>query len=184
VFVFVQTIRHRDYFLDEEDDETDVPDRPHPAPSATVTAAAGVLLLLSLSAVVLLAKVLSLPIDAAVRTAGLPQAVVGIIIAAVVLLPEGVASVKSALANRLQNSINLALGSAVASIGLTIPTVAMLALLLDLTPALGLSPQNMTLLLLTLFVSTQTFSTGRTSVLQGAVHLVVFAVFLLISAVP
>lgn len=184
VFVFVQTIRHRDYFLDTDGDEDAAIVKTHADPGAAITGAAAVLLLVSLSAVVLLAKVLSLPIDAAVKAAGLPQAVVGIIIAAVVLLPEGVASVKSALANRLQNSINLALGSAVASIGLTIPTVALLALLLGLTPSLGLSPQNTTLLLLTLFVSAQTFSTGRTSVLQGAVHLVVFSVFLLISAVP
>jgi Ca2+:H+ antiporter len=114
----------------------------------------------------------------------LPQAFVGVVIAAIVLLPEGLAAAKSAVLNRLQNSINLALGSAVASIGLTIPSVAILSLMLDQNPVLGISPANMTLLVLTLFVATLTLGTGRTTVLQGAIHLVIFAVFLLVSAVP
>ena len=132
----------------------------------------------------LLAKVLSKPLDLAVQRAGLPVAFVGVVIAAVVLLPEGVAALKAALANRLQSSINLALGSAVASIGLTIPAVAVVSLVFGTPLMLGLSDENMVLLLLTLFASTLTLGTGRTTVLQGAVHLVIFAVFLLLSAVP
>jgi len=181
VFVFVQTVRHRAYFLDVE-----VGGALHPSdlPSARTAGASLVLLILSLVAVVLLAKVLSAPLDRAVAAAGLPHAVVGVVIAAVVLLPEGMASVKAALANRLQSSINLALGSAVASIGLTIPTVAVVAIVLDKSLVLGLSAENMVLLVLTLFVSTLTLGTGRTTVLQGAVHLVLFAVFLLFSVIP
>lgn len=100
------------------------------------------------------------------------------------LLPEGIASVRAALLNRLQNSVNLVLGSALASIGMTIPVVAAVAVLTDRKLMLGLSPAAMVLLLLTLFVSTITLGTGRTTVLQGAVHLGIFVIFLLITAVP
>jgi Ca2+:H+ antiporter len=183
VFVFVQTIRHRDYFLDLPGD-AGTADAAHEMPSNRITLASLALLLTSLVAVVLLAKVLSYPLDVGIAAARLPQAFVGVVIAVIVLLPEGVAAVKSALLNRLQNSINLALGSAIASIGLTIPTVAIVSLALDQRIALGVSPANMTLLILTLFVSTLTLGTGRTTVLQGVVHLVIFSAFLLVSAVP
>ncbi len=120
VFLFVQTIRHRSYFIDEPSQETNAGETvaQEKVPSRLVTTSA-VLLPLSLVAVVLLAKILSHPLDSAVDAACLPQAFVGVIVAAVVLLPEGIASVRSALANRLQNSVNLVLGSALASIGLT-----------------------------------------------------------------
>jgi Ca2+:H+ antiporter len=139
---------------------------------------------ISLAAVVLLAKTLSYPVAAAIAAAGLPKAFVGVVIAMVVLMPEGFAAVKSALRNRLQNSINLAVGSAIASIGLTIPAVALVSLVLDRKIALGVSPTDMTLLVLTLYISALTLGTGRTTVLQGTVHLVIFAAFMLISAVP
>jgi Ca2+:H+ antiporter len=183
VFIFVQTVRHRGYFLDVGAGE-EVSLHPSAVPSGAVVWASLLLLIVSLVAVVLLAKVLSAPLDRAVEAAGLPHALVGVVIAAVVLLPEGLASAKAALANRLQSSINLALGSAVASIGLTIPTVAVVAVVLDKSLVLGLSTENMVLLVLTLFVSTLTLGTGRTTVLQGAVHLVIFAVFLLFSVIP
>jgi Ca2+:H+ antiporter len=99
-------------------------------------------------------------------------------------MPEGLAAMKSALRNRLQNSINLALGSAIASIGLTIPTVALVSIVLNRQIALGVSATDMTLLILTLYISALTLGTGRTTVLQGAVHLVIFAAFILVSAVP
>ncbi|HEY4193571.1 MAG TPA: ionic transporter y4hA [Mesorhizobium sp.] len=182
VFVFVQTVRHRDYFLDAAEAETT--ELPVEKPSDRIAIACLGLLLLSLVAVILLAKVLSYPLDKAVAAAGLPQAFVGVVIAAIVLLPEGVAAAKSAVRNRLQNSINLALGSAIASIGLTIPTVAVVALLLKQDLILGVSPTNITLLVLTLFVGTLTLGTGRTTVLQGVIHLVIFTVFLLVSALP
>jgi Ca2+:H+ antiporter len=179
-FIFVQTIRHRDYFLEAADDDHDPGERP----TAAVVAASLVLLLVSLASVVLLAKRLSYPLDKAVQTAGLPRAVVGVVIAAVVLLPEGIASVRAALINRLQNSINLVLGSALASIGLTIPVVAAVSLLLDRRLTLGLAPQSMVLLVLTLFVGTLTLGTGRTTLLHGVIHLGIFGTFLLLSVVP
>lgn len=183
VFVFVQTVRHRAYFLDVAADPNA---RLHAGdvPSNRMSAASLVLLSVSLVAVVLLAKTLTAPLDSAVRAAGLPHSVVGVVIATVVLLPETMASLKAALANRLQSSINLGLGSAVASIGLTIPVVAALAVVTGQTLTLGLTQEDMVLLVLTLFVSTLTLGTGRTTVLQGAVHLVLFAVFLLLAVVP
>lgn len=185
IFVFVQTVRHRDYFLDlPADTEEDNEAPQHEKPSDRVALISLVLLLISLTAVILLAKILSYPLDKAVTAAGLPQAFVGVVIAAIVLLPEGLAAAKSALLNRLQNSINLGIGSAIASIGLTIPTVAIVSLMIDQKIILGLSSANMTLLVLTLFVSTLTLGTGRTTVLQGAIHLAIFAAFLLVSAVP
>jgi Ca2+:H+ antiporter len=185
VFVFVQTIRHRDYFLDLPDD--DVADLALPdirKPPGHVVQASLVLLLVSLVGVVLLAKALSKPLDGAVAAVGLPKAFVGVVIAFVVLLPEGIAAVRAAVLNRLQNAMNLALGSAIASIGLTVPVVAAVSLAFDLRLALGLSPENVVLLVLTLFVGTLTLGTGKTTVLQGVVHLVIFAVFLLIAAAP
>jgi Ca2+:H+ antiporter len=185
VFVFVQTVRHRDYFLDASGHApADQEEAKHDVPSDRIALASLGLLLVSLTAVVLLAKVLSYPLDKAIAAAGLPQAFVGVIIAAIVLLPEGLAAVRSALLNRLQNSINLSIGSAIASIGLTIPTVAIVSLLLNQKVVLGISPSSTTLLALTLFVSTLTLGTGRTTILQGAIHLVIFVAFLLLSAVP
>ncbi len=179
VFLFVQTIRHRTYFM--ADDEADHPDV---RPSALITAIGVVLLIVALTSVVLLAKVLSPSLEAAVDAAGLPAAFVGVVIAALVLLPEGMAAVGAARANRLQTSLNLALGSALASIGLTIPAVAVVSLWIGQPLMLGLAPEEMTLLILTLFISTVTLATGRTTILQGAVHLVIFGVFLFLSAVP
>jgi Ca2+:H+ antiporter len=181
--VFVQTIKHRDYFLDAPADLAE-DEAPLEKPSDDVARASLALLLISLIAVVLLAKALSYPLDRGIAAAGLPKAFVGVVIAAIVLLPEGLAAARSALMNRVQNSINLALGSAIASIGLTIPTVAIVSLMIEQNLVLGISPANTALLVLTLFVSTLTLGTGRTTVLQGAIHLVIFAAFLLVSAVP
>jgi Ca2+:H+ antiporter len=133
---------------------------------------------------VLLAEALSHPADDAIAAAGLPKTFVGVVIAAIVLMPEGLAAMRSALFNRLQNSINLALGSAIASIGLTIPAVAVVSLALKRQIALGIPTIDMTLLVLTLYIAALTLGTGRTTVLQGAVHLVIFAAFMLISVAP
>ncbi|RKE39201.1 Ca2+:H+ antiporter [Paraburkholderia sp. BL23I1N1] len=180
VFVFVQTVRHRDYFL------ADVPDEDvHAAPpSVGVALASGGLLLVCLVAVVLLAKVLSPVVETAVKNAGAPPAVVGIIIAALVLLPEGLAAVRAARADRLQNSMNLALGSALAGIGLTIPTVAAVFLSTGQPLILGIDGKETVLLMLTLVVGTLTLSSGRTTILQGAVHLSLFAAYLFLSFAP
>jgi Ca2+:H+ antiporter len=179
VFVFVQTIRHRDYFLagDSNGDES-----VHAAPPTTrVALVSGIVLALSLIAVVLLAKRLSPAVERAVAGAGAPQAVVGIVIAALVLLPEGLAAARAAHANRLQTSLNLALGSALASIGLTIPTVAVVFLWTGRPLALGIGGMETVLLALTLIVSTLTLATGRTTILQGTVHLSVFVAYLFLS---
>ncbi len=182
-FVFVQTIRHRDYFLPQARAEPDAEAHAAP-PSRPVAAAGAVLLLVCLVAVVLLAKALSPTIEAAISSAGAPKAVVGIIIAAIVLLPESLAALRAARSDRLQTSLNLALGSALASIGLTIPAVAMVALATGWTLVLGLDLKGMVLLALSLLVATLSLGTGRTTVLQGAVHLVIFAVYLFTTIVP
>lgn len=179
VFVLVQTVTHREYFLDGGG-----PAIAHAAPSTAVATSSAVLLVVSLVAVVLLSKVLSYPLEKAILSAGLPRSFLGVIIATVVLLPEGIASLRAALGNRLQSSINLALGSAVASIGLTIPVVALASLWTGRTLVLGLDAEYLVLLVLTLFASTLTLGTGRTTFLQGFVHVVVFAIFLLLSAIP
>ena len=182
VFVFVQTVRHRDYFLPPQapDDES-----AHAAPPTLRQAwVSFALLCVSLVAVVGLAKVLSPAIEAAVDAAGAPQAVIGVAIAALVLLPEASAAVRAALANRLQTSMNLALGSALACIGLTIPAVALASVLLDLPLVLGLDAKDLVLLALAFLVSTITLGTGRTHLMQGAVHLVIFAAFLFLTLVP
>ena len=182
-FIAVQTVRHRDYFLP---DKTLIADEEvHAAPPtnrASLVSAA--LLIACLGAVVLIAKSLAPPIEQAVAAAGAPRAIVGVIIAALVLLPESLAAVRAALANRLQTSLNLGLGSALATIGLTIPAVAALSLLAALPIALGLDAKSTILLFLTLIVSTLSLGTGRTTVLQGAVHLVIFAVYLFTTLVP
>jgi Ca2+:H+ antiporter len=123
-------------------------------------------------------------VEHGVAEAGLPAAVVGVVIAAIVLLPEGLSALRAARANQVQTSLNLSLGSALASIGLTLPTVAFVSLALDMPLALGLDAEHIVLLVLTLFVSTLTLATGRTTILQGGVHLVVFGAFLTIAAVP
>jgi Ca2+:H+ antiporter len=142
------------------------------------------LLVLSLAVVVGLAKMLSDPIERALAAAGAPQAAVGIVIAMLVLLPETWAAVRAARANRLQTSMNLAIGSALASIGLTIPVVAIAAIAFGLPLVLGLEPKDVVMLSLTLLVSVVTLGTGRTHVMQGAVHLVLFAAFLFLALVP
>jgi Ca2+:H+ antiporter len=181
VFIFVQTGRHRDFFLPEGGESDDA----HAVlPPVFVAWLSLVLLLLSLVAVVGLAKVLAPSIERAVAAAGMPRAVVGIAIALMVLLPETWAAVRAAARNRMQISFNLALGSALATIGLTIPAVAVTSIAMGLPLALGLPPKEVTLLALTLLLSAMTLTGGRATVLQGAVHLVVFVVFLFLAMVP
>jgi Ca2+:H+ antiporter len=180
VMVFVQTVRHRDYFLPVGA----ASDEHAPPPRAAQPLTSLVMLLLSLIAVVGLAKIMSPGIRGAVDAVSAPPAVVGIVIALLVLLPETSAAVRAALRNRMQTSLNLALGSALASIGLTIPTVAAVAIYIGLPLALGLDAKETALLAVTLLISTTTLATGRATVLQGAVHLVLFAAFLFLSAVP
>ena len=142
------------------------------------------LLLVALVAVVALAKTLSPSIEAGVEALSAPHAVVGVAIAILVLLPETIAAVKAGLRDRMQTSMNLALGSALATIGLTVPTVATVSLIAGLPLELGLPPKEVTLLTLTLLVSVVTLASGRATILQGTVHLVLFAVFMFLSIVP
>jgi Ca2+:H+ antiporter len=181
-FVLVQTVRHRDYFLpaqaaEDEDSHAAIPD----AREAWFSLG---LLLACLVAVVLLAKSLAPALEAGVAALGAPPALVGIIIASLVLLPEGLAALRAARANRLQTSMNLALGSALASIGLTIPAVAIVSLATGWTLTLGIDIKSTVLLVLSLLVATLSLGTGRTTVLQGMVHLVIFAVYLFTTVVP
>jgi Ca2+:H+ antiporter len=180
-FVFAQTIGHRGIFVPDDPAELD---QHAPPPSNGVTAASAVLLLACLSAVVLLAKKLAPSLEAAVAHVGAPNAVVGVIIAAIVLLPEGMAAVRAARANRLQTSLNLALGSALASIGLTIPTVSVLSLYMQTRLMLGIDTKSTVLLMLSLFITAIALRTGRTILMHGIVLLVIFVVYLFTTVVP
>lgn len=182
VFVFVQTVRHRDQFLPvnlpgETEEE-------HHHPTRLQAGIALLLLFIALVAVVGLAKLLAPTIQAGVSAIGAPAGVVGIAIAMMVLLPETVAAMRAAAANRMQTSLNLALGSALATIGLSIPAVALVAHLLGTPLTLGLPHKEIALLAVTLLVSAITLAGGRATVLQGAVHLVLFVAFLHLSIVP
>lgn len=180
LFLYVQTVSHRSDFLDEV-----TPMRvAGPPPSRGVFLGGLVMLPVALLAVVLLAELLAHPVEIAVARAGLPNALVGVAIALVVLMPEGTAALKAARANRVQTSLNLALGSALASICLTIPTVAILSVLIGQTLILGLAAEHIVLLVLSLFVATLTLATGRTTVLHGGIHLVIFAAFVTLAAIP
>jgi Ca2+:H+ antiporter len=182
VFVMVQTVRHRDYFLPE--DEPPTHDSHAEPPDGTATMIAFGVLLVALVSVVLLAKGLAPTVEDAVTRAGLPLAFVGVIIAAVVLAPESLAAVNAARRDRIQTSLNLALGSALATIGLTIPTVAMVSIILGFPLAFGIDLKSLTLLALSLFIAALTLSNGRTTVLQGTVHLVLLATYLFMTIVP
>jgi Ca2+:H+ antiporter len=182
VFVFIQTVRHRDYFLPAADTANEHMHAPPPA-VARAWASFG-LLLLALVGVVGLAKVLSPTIEATVAALQAPKAVVGVVIALLVLLPETWAAVRAAAADRLQTSMNLAIGSALASIGLTIPVVVLASVWLDIPLLLGLDHKDMVLLFLTFLVGGFTLASGRTNVMLGAVHLVIFAAFLFLALVP
>jgi len=180
VFLYTQTVRHRDYFIGEAAGVTNG----ERSASNRLLALSAVLLLVSLLAVVLLAKKFSLVVDFATARIGAPPAFAGVLVALLILLPESVAAIAAARKNDLQKSINLALGSSLATIGLTIPAVAVAAYVLDKQLVLGLDAQAMVLLLLTFFLSMLTFGTGRTNILFGLVHVVVFAIFVFMVFVP
>jgi Ca2+:H+ antiporter len=178
VFLYTQTVRHRDYFV------IDLTGTSDSHASGRMLLLSALLLFVSLLAVVLLAKKFSLVVDAGTAFIGAPPAFAGIVVALLILLPESVAAVTAARRNDLQKSINLALGSSLATIGLTIPAVALAAYALDKQLVLGLPTLDIVLLALTFLVSMLTLGTGRTNILFGLVHLVVFAVFMFLVFVP
>jgi Ca2+:H+ antiporter len=209
LFVATQTVRHRDYFLPPDlgggPVETEAAaraaarglDAPHPEPkqpadpaqhaerpSERATVSSLLLLLIALVAVVGLAKTVSPNIEDALTSAGLPASVMGVVIAMVVLLPETIAAVRAARRDQVQVSLNLALGSAMASIGLTIPTVALASIWLSGPLVLGLSATHLVLLALTVAVGTLTVIPGRATPLQGGVHLSVMAAYVVLAVSP
>lgn len=187
LFVLVQTVRHRDFFLpvDEGSDAIADADESHAEqPSDRRTALSLCMLAIALVAVVGLAKVESPGIEDAVDAVGAPQSAVGVVIAILVLLPETLAAVRAAARGRLQTSFNLAYGSAVASIGLTIPVVALASIWLDGTLVLGLSPTQIVLLTLTAAVSALTILPGRATLQEGGIHLVIAGAFVLLAVNP
>jgi Ca2+:H+ antiporter len=179
LFVFVQTVRHRDYFLPRGD-----PAEHAAAPSVRRARASLGLLVVSLVAVVGLAKVESPAIEDAVAAIGAPQSAVGVVIALLVLLPESLAAVRNARRDRVQTSFNLAFGSAMASIGLTIPALAVASIWLDGPLVLGLDATATVLLAITVLVGALTVLPGRATLQEGGVHLVLFAAFLVLAVSP
>ena len=193
LFVFTQTIRHRDFFLPVDrhganlkvTDHVDADEDGHadPPDNRTTAWSAG-LLVVSLVAVVGLAKIESPAIEDGVAAVGFPNAVVGVVIALLVLLPESIAAVRAAAREKVQVSLNLAFGSAMASIGLTIPTIAIASIWLDGPLALGLDNVQIVLLFITVVVGILTVVPGRAKPLQGGVHLVLLASFIFLTIAP
>ncbi len=200
LFVFTQTVRHRDFFLPVEStdrvpsadgyatssgavDPSDDGVHADP-PTSRQTTASGILLVVALVSVVGLAKVESPAIEGAVRAVGFPYAFVGVVIALLVLAPETIAATRAAARQRVQIALNLGFGSAMASIGLTIPTIAVASLFLEGPLELGLEPVQMVLLAVSVVVAVLTVVPGRAKPLQGGVHLVLLAAFVFLSINP
>jgi len=176
-FLAIQTGRHRGYFISDGDDPTESPKLPRAAPSLRWHAA---LLLAYIVPVVFLAEQLANPIDYFIETLKAPPLLGGVIIAMLVATPEAIGATRSAMANRLQRSINISLGSVLSTIGLTVPAMLAISHFTKHEVYLGLDKANNVLLLLTLGVCVVTFASGRTNILQGAVHVMLFAAFLML----
>ena len=183
IFLLIQTVRHRRYFMESEDVVIPMTSAHHPF-QVRSTAFHAVMLLLYLVAVILLAEKFAIPLDNSIEKFGMPQAFGGAIIAALVLSPEGLGAIRASLGNQLQRSINILLGSVLATIGLTIPAVLTIGLITKRSVTLGVEGGNLPLLLLTLAVSIVTFTSRKTNVLQGCIHLLLFAVFVLLIFAP
>jgi Ca2+:H+ antiporter len=181
IFLLIQTMRHSEYFIDTRGRGD--PSEHHAGPMHS-TAYHAVMLILYLLVVVVLAEKFAIPLDNSIERFGMPQAFGGAIVAGLVLAPEALSAIKAATRNQLQRSVNILHGSVLASIGLTIPAVLTIGMITNRTVALGIEGGNLPLLLLTLAVSVVTFTSGKTSVLQGCIHLLLFAVFLLLIFCP
>jgi len=182
VFLLIQTLRHRGYFLDVK--ETATKHSPHHLARIRSTGFHALMLLLYLAAVIFLAEKFAVPLDNSIEQFHMPQAFGGAVIAALVLSPEGLGGITASLHNQLQRSINILFGSVLATIGLTIPAVLMIGLLTKRSVSLGVQGGNLPLLLLTLAVSVVTFTSRKTNVLQGCIHLLLFTVFVLLIFAP
>jgi Ca2+:H+ antiporter len=180
-FLFVQNIRHKAHFLSEDEATTEhVAERP----SLLATMVSLAMLIVCLGSVVFLAELLAPDLEAWIKSIGAPVSLSGVIIACIVLLPEGLSAVRAAKNNQLQKSFNLSLGSALASIGLTIPAVSMLSIYTGLPLSLGIGTGSTVLFLLTLFIIMLSLSTGKTTIMQGIVLLLLFSVSLFIIIFP
>jgi Ca2+:H+ antiporter len=188
VFLGVQTVRHRSFFDLPQSAEVPVNtahDAPeHAKPSLREIGLHTLLLIITVLPVVLLAKQLAKLIDHGSAALGAPGALGGVLIALIVFTPEGVSALRAALANHLQRAVNLCLGAALSTIGLTVPAVLGIGLITGQPVVLGLRPAELTLLAVTLAVSMLTFSVSRTTVLEGAVHLVLFFVYIVLIFSP
>jgi Ca2+:H+ antiporter len=184
VFVFTQTVKHRDFFLPVSLSGETINESHASPPSNRATLASLGLLALSLVAVVGLAKTVSPAIEDGVAAAGIPNSFVGVVIALLVLLPEGLAASKAALGNRMQTSLNLAYGSSMASIGLTIPAIAVASIWLPGPLTLGLGSTQIVLLALTVIIGVLTIVPGRATRLNASLHLIVFAAFVFLAINP
>jgi len=184
VFLLIQTTRHRSYFAEV----LPVPKRSQPLAHRTgkgVTVARHTaIMVVFLGATILLAEKLAVTLNSGLETFGLPPALGALLVAILVLVPEGVGAIQAALANQVQRSMNLLLGSVLATLAMTIPAVIVVAMVGHTTLELGLSPGGQVMLVLTLITSMLTFGGGRTNVLQGAVHLGLFLAYLLLIFIP
>src|ERR1700758_4760782 len=181
-FLLIQTLRHRGYFVEVK--ETAAKHSVHHLDRVRSTRFHALMLVLYLGVVIFLAEKFAIPLDNSIEQFHMPQAFGGAIIAALVLSPEGLGGITASLHNQLQRSINILFGSVLATIGLTIPAVLMIGLVTKRSVALGLQGGNLPLLLLTMAVSVVTFTRRQTNVLQGCIHLLLFAVFVLLIFAP
>jgi len=183
IFLLIQTMRHRGYFMESERAIVAPDSVDHPL-HVQSTAFHAPMLVLYLIVVILLAEKFAVPLDNSIEKFGMPQEFGGAIIAALVLAPEGIGAIRSDLRNQLQRAINILFGSVLATIGLTIPAILTISLVTKRPVTLGVQGGNLPLLLLTLAVSVVTFASRKTNILQGCVHLLLFAVFLLLIFCP
>jgi Ca2+:H+ antiporter len=183
IFLLIQTVRHRQYFIESKEAVVVTNSTDHPLQVRSLGFHA-LMLVLYLFGVVLLAEKFAIPLDNSIERLGVPQAFGGAIIAALVLAPEGLGAIAATLRNQLQRSVNILLGSVLATIGLTIPAVVTIGLVTRRSVTLGVEGGNLPLLLLTLAVTVVTFTSGKTNSLQGCIHLLLFAVFVLLIFAP
>jgi Ca2+:H+ antiporter len=184
IFLFIQTGRHRQYFKEAAGAPVTTAGDDHSLLHLRSTRFHAAMLFLYLIVVVVLAEKFAIPLDNCIERLGMPQAFGGAIVAGLVLAPEALSAVKAARGNQLQRSVNILHGSVLASIGLTIPAVLIIGMTTNRQVVLGIEGGNLPLLVLTLGASVVTFGSGKTNILQGCVHLVLFAVFLLLIFCP